>query len=207
MSFKSLFFCLTTFTICSFLFGMVWHTWAADAKKGETKPQQATNPKVLMKTNLGNITIELYPEQAPLGVANFLRYVDEKFYTGTIFHRVIDGFMIQGGGFGKDFVQKKPHAPIKNEAYNGLKNLKGTLAYARTTDVDSATSQFFINVADNTHLDHTARTNEGFGYCVFGKVIEGMNVVEKIKAIPTATKAGMQNVPTSTVEILSIDKM
>ena len=126
---------------------------------------------------------------------NFLQYVDDKGYNGTIFHRVIDGFMIQGGGFTKDLSQKPTRAPVKNEAANGLKNQRGTLAMARTSDVDSATCQFFINVADNGFLDHSPPHPQGFGYCVFGKVVEGMDVVDKIKGVATTTRGPYQNVP------------
>src|SRR3972149_8867242 len=136
-----------------------------------------------METSLGNIKIELDQAKAPITVKNFLSYVDEKFYDGTIFHRVIGNFMIQGGGFTADMQQKRVKAPIKNEAGNGLKNMTGTMAMARTNVVDSATAQFFINVVDNDFLDHQNTTSQGFGYAVFGKVIQGMDVVEKIKAV------------------------
>src|SRR3972149_11416321 len=141
------------------------------------------NPVVLMETSLGNIKIELDQAKAPITVKNFLSYVDEKFYDGTIFHRVIGNFMIQGGGFTAEMQQKPVKAPIKNEAGNGLKNMTGTIAMARTNIVDSATAQFFINVVDNDFLNHQNTTSQGFGYAVFGKVIEGMDVVDKIKAV------------------------
>ena len=161
-----------------------------------------TQPKVKLETNLGDIIILLNPQHAPLSTKNFLAYVNNEFYNGTIFHRVINGFMIQGGGFNADMTQKTSLiSPIKNEADNGLSNDKYTIAMARTGNPHSATAQFFINVADNPGLDHQAKTPEGWGYAVFGKVIEGQNVVDKIKAVPTGDKAGHQNVPTQGVII------
>jgi peptidyl-prolyl cis-trans isomerase B (cyclophilin B) len=140
---------------------------------------------VKMETNMGTIVLELNPDKAPNTVENFMRYVEDNFYDGTIFHRVIDGFMIQGGGFAADYEQKPTRASIKNEADNGLKNEVGTIAMARTNDPHSATAQFFINVKNNSFLNYTAATPQGWGYAVFGKVVEGMDVVEKIKKIPT----------------------
>lgn len=148
----------------------------------------AANPMVEMKTNLGNMTLELYPDRAPKTVANFLHYVKSGFYKGTVFHRVIDNFMLQGGGFDTQLHQKKTAAPIPNEANNGLKNTTYTLAMARTMDPDSATAQFFINVHDNDFLDHTAPTPDGWGYAVFGKVVKGQDVVMKIAKVPTGAK-------------------
>ena len=145
----------------------------------------AANPQVDIATNHGRITVELYPDKAPLSVANFLEYVKSGHYNGTMFHRVIAGFMIQGGGFTRQFVQKPTRDPIANEAANGLKNEPGTLAMARTQRPDSATSQFFINVADNAFLNYTAPTARGYGYAVFGKVVEGMDIVMKISQLPT----------------------
>lgn len=145
----------------------------------------AANPQVELKTNKGSIVIELYPEQAPATVQNFLGYVNDKFYDGTIFHRVIAGFMIQGGGFSPSYQQKKTSEPVKNEADNGLKNQTGTVAMARTSQPHSATSQFFINVADNAFLDYRSPTSRGYGYTVFGKVVEGMDVVNRIATGPT----------------------
>jgi peptidyl-prolyl cis-trans isomerase B (cyclophilin B) len=156
---------------------------------------------VNMQTNKGTIVLELYPDKAPETVANFVEYARSGFYDGTIFHRVIPGFMIQGGGFEPDMKQKKTRAPIKNEADNGLSNLTGTIAMARTPDPNSATSQFFINVKDNKFLDYTAPTPQGWGYCVFGKVTEGMDVVHAIEQVPTTTKAGHQDVPVDPVVI------
>lgn len=156
---------------------------------------------IKLHTNYGVIAIELDSKQAPITVQNFLNYVNSGYYDNTIFHRVIDGFMIQGGGFEPGMSQKKTLAPIKNEAANGLKNDAYTIAMARTSDVDSATSQFFINVNDNGFLNHTAPTTEGFGYCVFGKVVEGKDVVDKIKKVKTGDHAGHQNVPLEDVVI------
>ena len=145
----------------------------------------AGNPLVELKTSAGPIVIELYPEKAPKSVANFLEYVKAGFYDGSIFHRVIDGFMIQGGGFTTGFQQKPTRAPVPNEADNGLKNLRGTIAMARTSDPQSATAQFFINVKDNAALDYKSSTPQSWGYAVFGKVIDGMEVVDKIRQTPT----------------------
>lgn len=164
--------------------------------------QNAANPIVLFKTSKGDIKIELYQKQAPISVQNFLDYVKSGQYNHTIFHRVIDGFMVQGGGFTADFKQKPTKAPIKNEADNGLKNTRGTLAMARTSDVDSASSQFFINVVDNPFLDFRSKTPSGYGYAVFGKVIDGMDVVDKIKTVKTGSAGGHQDVPKEPVEIL-----
>jgi len=166
--------------------------------------EKAKNPVVFMETSLGNMKLELYAKEAPISVKNFLDYVNNGFYTGTIFHRVIPNFMIQGGGFTADLKQKKTNPPIKNEADNGLKNLTGTLSMARTMAVDSATSQFFINVIDNGFLNHRDNTPQGYGYAVFGKVSEGMDVVNKIVAIRTGTQKGFQNVPETTVVIKSM---
>ena len=159
---------------------------------------EGKNPMVLMSTSLGDIKIELYEDKAPVTVKNFLGYVNDKFYDGTIYHRVIPNFMIQGGGFGKDMSQKPAKAPIKNEAGNGLKNDTGTIAMARTNVVDSATAQFFINVGDNSFLD---RSGDKPGYCVFGKVIEGMDVVDQIKAVETGKNSGHDNVPVQDIVI------
>ena len=143
------------------------------------------HPRVQLQTNMGNITVELDAKAAPNSVANFIKYVEDGTYNGTIFHRVISDFMVQGGGFGTDYNQKKTRAPIKNEANNGLKNTRGTLAMARTGDPHSATTQFFINTVDNGFLDYTAPSMQGWGYAVFGKVVEGMDTVDKIRAVPT----------------------
>lgn len=156
---------------------------------------------ITLHTNYGDIVIELDFDKAPKTAANFKQYVEEGFYNGTIFHRVIDGFMIQGGGLTEDMEQKQTRAPIENEADNGLKNLTGTLAMARTNDPHSATAQFFINVKDNTFLNHSAKTSQGWGYCVFGKVVDGMDVVNKIKGVKTGTKGHHADVPQEAVTI------
>jgi peptidyl-prolyl cis-trans isomerase B (cyclophilin B) len=158
------------------------------------------NPVVVMETSEGTIKIELWADKAPKTVENFLSYVDEKFYDGTIFHRVIENFMIQGGGFTPDMTQKSTHAAIKSEAKAELKNVRGTIAMARTGVVDSATAQFFINVVDNNFLDHTGETPKTFGYAVFGKVIDGMDVVDKIRKVRT----GDGDVPVKVVLIKSV---
>ena len=163
----------------------------------------ATAPVIVIKTSLGTMKAELYPDKAPITVKNILQYVDDKFYDGTIFHRVIPGFMIQGGGFDKDMAKKPTRASIKNESFNGLKNERGTLAMARTPDPDSGSSQFFVNTVNNAFLDK-ANSQDGFGYCVFGKVTEGLDVLDKIKAVPTGVKDGMRDVPTTPVVIESI---
>ena len=158
-------------------------------------------PHVALKTSMGEIMLELDQEKAPKSVANFLQYVKSGYYKGTVFHRVIDGFMIQGGGFDKNMKQKATKAPIQNEAQNGLQNVTYSIAMARTGDPHSATAQFFINVNDNGALDYPGR--DGFGYTVFGKVIKGMDVVDKIKAVPVADKGPHQNVPVTPVVIES----
>jgi peptidyl-prolyl cis-trans isomerase B (cyclophilin B) len=157
---------------------------------------------VILQTNYGDITLELDTEKTPDTVKNFLSYINSGFYDGTIFHRVINGFMIQGGGFKKKMKQKKTEHPIKNEADKASYNNIGTIAMARTNDPHSATAQFFINVADNKFLDHRSKTEDGWGYCVFGKVIGGMDVVEKIKAVKTTHRAGHDDVPVEDVIIL-----
>lgn len=156
------------------------------------------------KTSKGTFTVQLFDKQAPITVENFLRYADEGFFDGTIFHRVIAGFMIQGGGLTPDMQNKKGHAPIKNEATNGLKNKRGTLAMARTNDIDSATSQFFINVVDNDFLDHRPGS---YGYAVFGRVDSGMDVVDAIAGVKTGNKAGHQDVPVEPIVIESVTRL
>lgn len=160
---------------------------------------------IKLNTNMGSIVIELDSEKAPNTAANFLQYARDGFYDGTIFHRVISNFMIQGGGMLPGMIEKQPREPIENEANNGLSNVKGSIAMARTQDPHSATAQFFINVADNAFLDHSAPNAQGWGYCVFGKVVEGMDVVEKIKAVPTANAGHHQDVPTEDVVIESVE--
>ena len=162
----------------------------------------AENPKVKLSTGQGDIIIELYPEKAPITVENFLAYVSDGFYNNIIFHRVITDFMIQAGSFTNDGEQKQTRPPIKNEADNGLSNETGTIAMARTQVVDSATSQFFINCVDNDNLNHGVRD---FGYCVFGKVIEGMYVVDKIQYSPTGSKKGMKDWPLEDIIILKAE--
>lgn len=162
----------------------------------------ASEADVILYTSHGEIAIELFQEQAPESVDNFLTYVQEGHYDGTLFHRVIDGFMIQGGGFDEDFRQKPTHAPITNEADNRLKNERGTLAMARTGDPHSATAQFFINVADNAFLDHQGtHSGQAWGYAVFGQVVDGMDVVDAIRTLPTTTQWPFQDVPVEPIII------
>jgi len=156
---------------------------------------------IKLETTLGDITLELDSEKAPLTAKNFLEYVNSGHYDNTVFHRVIDGFMIQGGGFEPGMKQKQTRAPIQNEAANGLKNEKYTIAMARTSDVHSATAQFFINVADNSPLNHASPTSRGFGYCVFGKVVDGKDVVDKIRKVKTGSRSGHQDVPLEDVVV------
>lgn len=160
---------------------------------------------VKLHTNFGDITIDLDAEKAPKTVENFLAYVEKGFYNGTIFHRVIDGFMIQGGGFMSGLIQKETMDQIENEAANGLKNEKYSIAMARTPDPHSASSQFFINTANNSFLNHTAPTSQGFGYCVFGKVTEGMDIVDRIGKVKTGSQSGYQDVPLEDVVIESVE--
>jgi peptidyl-prolyl cis-trans isomerase A (cyclophilin A) len=162
------------------------------------------NPVVLVQTSMGNIKLELFEKEAPISVKNFLAYVNSGFYSGTIFHRVIPNFMIQGGGFTTDFKEKPTNPPIKNEAGNGIKNVRGTLAMARTFIIDSASAQFFINVKDNDFLNHSSNSMQGYGYAVFGKVIEGMDVVDKIAAVPTGMHGDFSDVPKKEVIINSM---
>ena len=173
--------------------GVVLTVGAADQPVG--------NPKVVLETSRGKIVIELYLQKAPETVVNFLDYVDAKFYDGTIFHRVIPNFMIQGGGFTSDMKRKPGKGPIKNEADRGLKNDRGTIAMARTGDPHSATAQFFINSANNDFLDHKNKTQQGWGYAAFGKVIEGMKVVDAISAVKTTKRGGYRDVPVEPIVI------
>lgn len=159
------------------------------------------DPRVLFETSKGDILIELHPDKAPKTVENFLAYVKSGYYAGTIFHRVIPGFMVQAGGFTADMKKKETRAPIENEADNGLKNARGTLSMARTGDPHSATSQFFLNVVDNAALDHTGKTSSGWGYAVFATVLEGMEVADAIVSVPTTTRGPYQNVPRAPVTI------
>ena len=159
---------------------------------------------IRFETSLGDFTIEFFEKEAPLTVANFLHYIDDGFFDGTIFHRVIPGFVIQGGGFTEDMTQKKTHPTVKNEADNGLQNSRGTLSMARTNDINSATSQFFVNLKDNGSLDHS-RGN--FGYAVFARVTEGMDVVDKIAAVETGRKRGFDDVPAEPVIVKSVRRL
>lgn len=180
---------------------------AADPEKqpvGGTDGGSVARQRVLIETSLGEITVELNAEAAPITVDNFLRYVDEGFYTDTIWHRVIPGFVIQGGGFTTDLMQKTTHDPIALESANGLSNLRGTIAMARTGEPNSATSQFFINLVDNLTLDRSA-TNDG--YAVFGRVVDGLSVVDAIAAVPTQTESGFQDVPVTDVLILAVSRI
>ena len=163
--------------------------------------------KVKLTTSMGAVTLELDEAKAPQTVANFLKYVDAGHYDGTIFHRVIDGFMIQGGGFTKDMRQKPTNAPVKNESTNGLKNQNYTVAMARTGVRDSATSQFFINVKDNAFLDYSGESPNGWGYAVFGRVVEGQDVVDKIRKVPTGNAGGHQDVPREAVVIEKAERV
>jgi cyclophilin family peptidyl-prolyl cis-trans isomerase len=162
------------------------------------------NPQVLMETSMGNVKIELFKDKAPISVRNFLSYVKDGYYDGLVFHRVISNFMVQGGGMDENLQPKKTKFAIKNEANNGVKNTRGTLAMARTGVVDSATSQFFINVVDNAFLDYRGKTPELFGYAVFGQVLEGLEAVDAIRQVKTGSKAGQGDVPLETVFIRSI---
>lgn len=175
--------------------GLIVAVAAAAADKGSGAP------RVRLATSMGDIVIELEPEKAPKTVENFLGYAQGGFYDGTVFHRVIDGFMIQGGGFTEDMAQKPTGEEITNEADNGLKNKRGTVAMARRGDPDSASSQFFINTVNNRPLDHTGKSPQGWGYAVFGQVVEGMDVVDAIAKVKTGTKGGFQDVPVETVVI------
>jgi peptidyl-prolyl cis-trans isomerase B (cyclophilin B) len=169
---------------------------------GAPSPAARSQPLIELQTSLGEITLELFPDKAPKTVANFLQYVKDGFYDGTIFHRVMNGFMIQGGGFDARLVQKPTREPVPNEADNGLSNDAYSIAMARTSDPHSATAQFFINVTDNRPLNHTGKTPQGWGYAVFGKVITGKEVVDKIKEVPTTTQGPFENVPTQPVTII-----
>jgi len=172
-----------------------------------TRSQTMANPQVLLETSAGDITLELDQEKAPITVENFLQYVEEGFYDGTVFHRVIDNFMLQGGGMTADLQQKKTKGQIQNEADNGLKNVVGSIAMARTSDVHSATAQFFININNNDFLDHQDKSARGYGYAVFGQVVEGTDVVEKIRKVKTGAKGMHQDVPVEPVTITRASKI
>lgn len=173
--------------------------------KSAPKKQNNKNINLLMKTNIGEIKLELYPDKAPVTVENFVSYVKDNFFNGLIFHRVINGFMIQGGGFDENLRQKETKTPIKIESDNGLKNDRGTIAMARTNDPNSATSQFFINLVDNNFLNFRSPDVTGYGYAVFGKVTDGMDVVDKIATVPTGSFGYMQDVPKYLIQIESVE--
>ena len=184
------------FVILGLLLVMGLTAWS-----GMAAENGAGNPRVALKTSQGEIVVELMPDKAPATVKNFLGYVDSGFYDGTLFHRVIKGFMIQGGGLTSGMERKHTRSPIVNEADNGLKNKRGTIAMARTRDPHSATSQFFINLEDNSFLDFKSKTPKGWGYAVFGRVVQGMEVVDRIGAVPTGTAGGYRDVPVEPVLI------
>jgi len=167
----------------------------------------AEAPKVVLETDKGRIVLELYPDKAPATVKNFLAYVDDGHYNGTIFHRVIPNFMVQCGGMTVSMKEKPTKPPVKNEADNGLKNLRGTIAMARTQVPDSATAQFFINTVDNDFLNHKNKTPQGWGYTVFGKVVEGMDVVDAIAKVKTGNRGGHQDVPVDTLMIITAERV
>lgn len=167
----------------------------------------AAGPQVVLETTKGEIVIELFSSKAPLAVNNFLAYVDDEFYNGTVFHRVIPNFMIQGGGFTSDMKQKRTQAPIKNEADNGLRNDRGTIAMARTQDPHSATSQFFINTVNNDFLNYKSQTRQGWGYAVFGRVIKGLEVVDMISGVKTGTQGRFRDVPVQPIVILKARRL
>jgi len=178
---------------------------AAPAVAEKAKSAESDHPRVTLKTSMGEIVLELDRKRAPVTVENFLQYAKDGFYNGTVFHRVIPDFMIQGGGMEPGMKKKPTRSPIKNEATNGLKNKTGTIAMARTSVVDSATGQFFINCKDNSFLDHRDASSQGYGYAVFGKVVEGMDVVRKIEKAPTGTKGGHRDVPVEDITIVSVE--
>ncbi len=179
----------------------------SEAQKPADASHSTANQKVVLHTSMGDITVELFADKAPKTVENFLQYAKDGFYNDTIFHRVIDNFMVQGGGFTKDLQQKRTRAPLHNEANNGLSNLRGTLAMARTNDPHSATAQFFINVVDNKRLDFTSdKDGLTWGYCVFGKVVGGMDVVDKMKSVPTAPQGPLpKDVPTTPIVLEKVE--
>ena len=192
-----------TLLVCALSLGLAFNGQAAEKSKKAEKPKVLeTDPQVKLQTSLGDVVIQLDREKAPVSVDNFLGYVKEGHYDGTIFHRIIAGFMAQGGGYTEQFKQKPTHPPIKNEANNGLLNQRGTVAMARTPDPDSATAQFFINFRDNGFLDYKSSTPQGWGYAVFGKVVEGMDVVDKMATIPTGKGGPMpSDVPQTPIVI------
>ena len=195
--------------LCIYALAFVLMTWSFSSRADEIKPGKKNTVKaagagssVVITTTMGKIVVKLNPEKAPISTENFLKYVDKKHYDETIFHRVIKDFMIQGGGHTADMKEKESMAPIKNEANNGLFNKRGTIAMARTNDVNSATAQFFINMVDNQRLDY--KSEASYGYVVFGEVVEGMDVVDKIREVKTTSKNGMDDVPIETITIKTI---
>jgi cyclophilin family peptidyl-prolyl cis-trans isomerase len=187
-------------SICFLLLGLLLQ---AQAPPAPVTPAPG-NPIVDIETSMGTISVELYKDQAPVSVANFLQYLREGFYPGTVFHRVVPGYVIQGGGFTSELVEKGTHPPIQNEATNGLTNRRGTLAMARTRTLRSATSQFYINLSNNPSLDHTGFSPDVFGYAVFGRVIAGMDVVDRIGQVKTGVRDGMEDVPLEPVLIKNV---
>ncbi len=199
---------IRTILSCCVTMSLSMHAMGQDA--GGAAPQPAAQPAapmVLIKTSLGDIKVKLFADKAPITVSNFLAYADSGFYNGTIFHRVIDNFMVQGGGLTRSMEEKDGRPAIKNEATNGLKNKRGTLAMARTSDVDSATSQFFINVVDNGFLDNKGTQPMAFGYCVFGEVVSGMDVVDQIRKTKTTRVGGMPDVPAEPIEMITVERI
>jgi peptidyl-prolyl cis-trans isomerase B (cyclophilin B) len=180
--------------------GIMMIGWILLSAHGEGRGE--ANPRVALETDQGKIVVELLPDRAPISVENFMRYIESGYYDGTIFHRVIPNFMIQGGGFTADMTPKSTRTPIQNEADNGLSNRRGTVAMARSRDPHSATAQFFINTADNEHLNHKGKTPQEWGYAVFGQVIEGMGVIDRISALETQTLGAHRNVPVQPVRII-----
>lgn len=177
------------------------------AQSAAAADQAAVNPRVVVETSKGRIVIELFPQKAPATVQNFLAYVDAGFYTGTVFHRVIPNFMIQGGGLTADMQKKPTEKPVANEADNGLKNTRGSVAMARTSEPHSATNQFFINTADNEFLNHRGKTPQGWGYAVFGRIAEGMSVVDAISGVKTGSSGMFQDVPVEPVVIEKVQRV
>ncbi len=191
--------------LVSILVGLV--LMAGPITAGETKGGTQDAPRVAVETSMGRMVIELDPRKAPKTVANFLTLVDAGHYQGTVFHRVIPGFMIQGGGYTADMVERKIERRVENEADNGLKNLRGTVAMARTSDPHSAGAQFFINVVDNPFLDHRSKTMDGWGYCVFGQVVEGLEVADRIAAVKRGRRGMFQDVPLEPVTIEKVSRL
>ncbi len=178
--------------------------WKRLYEERDQHDEDAGNPVVVIATSMGDIEVELFPGRAPITVDNFLRYVSEEYYDGLVFHRVIPGFMVQAGAYTPELASKEPDGTIENEATNGLSNLRGTVAMARRPEPHTASAQFFINLVDNEYLDHRNKTNEGFGYCVFGGVVRGMDVVDRIAQVRTRRKGGMEDLPATDIIIKSV---